>query len=127
LAEVEIGLEKLSWLAEEKTEIELEKHTWGDWAADESTNNESMAAIGLDGSRSVESSEIEIDARNEKTTKNKESKEWKKEIQTFFAINGQTSTSPAPQLGFKEELGYWFNDFASFFFSLSLVFSVLSF
>jgi len=57
-----------------------------------------MAAIGLDGSKSVESSEIEIDARNEKTAKNKENKEWKKEIQTFFAINGQTSTSPAPQL-----------------------------
>jgi hypothetical protein len=34
-----------------------------------------MAAIGLDGSRLVESSEIEIDARNEKTAKNKENKE----------------------------------------------------
>jgi hypothetical protein len=34
-----------------------------------------MTAIGLDGSRSVESSEIEIDARNEKTAKNKENKE----------------------------------------------------
>jgi hypothetical protein len=35
--------------------------------------------------------EIEIDARNEKTAKNKENREWKKEIQTFFAeINGQT-------------------------------------
>jgi hypothetical protein len=34
-----------------------------------------MVAIRLDGSRSVESSEIEIDARNEKTAKNKENKE----------------------------------------------------
>jgi hypothetical protein len=34
-----------------------------------------MAAIGLDGSRSVESSKIEIDAKNEKTAKNKENKE----------------------------------------------------
>jgi hypothetical protein len=33
-----------------------------------------MPAIGLDGSR-VESSEIEIDARNEKTAKNKENRE----------------------------------------------------
>jgi len=41
----------------------------------ESTNNELMVAIGLDGNRSVESSEIEIDVINEKTTKNKENKE----------------------------------------------------
>jgi hypothetical protein len=39
--------------------------------------------------------EIEIDARNEKTAKNKENREWKKEIQTFFAeINGQTFAAP---------------------------------
>ena len=98
MVEVEIGLEKLSWLAEEKTKIKLEKHTWGDWAANESTNNESMAAIGLDGSRSVESSEIEIDARNEKTTKNKENKEWKKEIQTFFIEKQQRSMVRCPLL-----------------------------
>jgi hypothetical protein len=41
----------------------------------------------------------------QKTTKNKENREWKKEIQTFFAEKQQRSivkTSSAPLLGFKE-------------------------
>jgi hypothetical protein len=40
-----------------------------------------------------------------KTAKNKENREWKKEIQTFFAEKQHRSivkASSAPQLGFKE-------------------------
>jgi len=90
----------------EKTEIDaeigLEKHTWGDWAANESTNNELMLAIEIDASDCAAKESVPV---IQKTTKNKENREWKKKIQTFFAEKQQRSapqTSSAPQLGFKE-------------------------
>jgi len=42
-----------------------------------------MAAIGLDGSRLVESSEIEIDARNEKTARIKKTKSERRRFKPF--------------------------------------------
>jgi len=65
-----------------------EKHTWGDWAANESKNNESMPAIEIDASNWAAKESVPI---IQKTAKNKENREWKKEIQTFFAEKQQRS------------------------------------